>query len=556
MIWLLYAACAGFLTLFLIAPVAIAIGGVSLSNLAEIAQHPVLRDGVFNALGIASVTTVACLAIALPLAWIAARYRFAGRGVAEALLLAPLILPPFVGAIGFVQVLGRHGALNALLVGLGIVAPGQEIDWLGDHRLAAVVAIEALHLYPFLYLTTTAALARLDPALVEAARAAGAGPLTVWRRVLLPLLAPGLFAGASVVFVWSFTELGTPLMLGFDRHLAVQIFNGLAEVEKNRLPFAQVVVMLTLAALIYGIGQGIFGRRADALGKGASAPWPTVALRGWWAVAAASPFVVVIILAAAPHAAVALLSFSGEWYGTVLPRWFTTDHYAQALAHPHVVPGILNSLLYAGAATVLAGSLGAAIAWIAVRARPFGWQGLDLLAMLPLAVPGLIIAFGTLVLGVLLASVPVLGPIIDPRQNPTLLLICAYAVRRVPYVVRAVAAGLQQTPVALEEAAAACGAGPWLRLTRIVLPLIAASLAAGMLLTFSFSMLEVSDSLVIAQKRDFWPITRVLYSLTEILGNGPALACAFATWCMLFLACALWTASALTGRGAGRLLRD
>jgi iron(III) transport system permease protein len=405
-------------------------------------------------------------------------------------------------------------------------------------------------------LTTTAALARLDPALVEAARAAGAGPLAVWRRVLLPLLAPGLFAGASVVFVWSFTELGTPLLLGFDRHLAVQIFNGLAEVEKNRLPFAQVVVMLVLTALIYGIGQGMFGRRADALGKGAAAPWPATALRGWSAVAAASPFFVVIFLAAAPHAAVALLAISGEWYGTVLPRWFTADHYAQALAHPQVVPGILNSLLYAGSATVLAGALGAAIAWIAVRARPFGWQALDLLAMLPLAVPGLIIAFGTLVLGVLLASLPMLGPIIDPRQNPTLLLICAYAVRRVPYVVRAVTAGLQQTPVALEEAAAACGAGPWLRVTRIVLPLIAASLAAGLLLTFSFSMLEVSDSLVIAQKRDYWPITRVLYSLTEILGNGPALACAFATWCMLFLACALWTASALTGRGAGRLLRD
>jgi iron(III) transport system permease protein len=216
-----------------------------------------------------------------------------------------------------------------------------------------------------------------------------------------------------------------------------------------------------------------------------------------------------------------------------------------------VVPSIANSLLYAGLATVLATVLGAATAWLVVRARPRGWWLLDALTMLPLAVPGLIIAVGTLAMGVFIArSVPALAPWIDPQANPLLLLVCAYAVRRIPYVVRSVAAGLEQTPVALEEAAAACGAGPAVRLRRIVLPLVAASLAAGALLTFSFSMLEVSDSLVIAQSRADWPITRVLFSLTEILGNGPAVACAFATWCMLFLAATLGTARALAGRGA------
>ena len=113
-----------------------------------------------------------------------------------------------------------------------------------------------------------------------------------------------------------------------------------------------------------------------------------------------------------------------------------------------------------------------------------------------------------------------------------------------------VAAGLQQAPVALEEAAAALGARAPTRLRRIVLPLVAGNLAAGALLTFSYSMLEVSDSLVLAQKRDYYPVTRVIYELAGIVGPGPSIACAFALWAMLFLAATLAAANAFLGRRA------
>ena len=145
---------------------------------------------------------------------------------------------------------------------------------------------------------------------------------------------------------------------------------------------------------------------------------------------------------------------------------------------------------------------------------------------------------------------------LDPQRNPAPLLIIAYAVRRLPHVVRAVNAGLVQAPVVLEEAAAACGAGPFTRLWRITMPLIAGSLAAGALLTFSFSMLEVSDSLILAQQRDFWPITKVIYELAVQLGNGPALACAFGAWAMLFLASCLAAAAVFLGKGPTALFRS
>ena len=198
-----------------------------------------------------------------------------------------------------------------------------------------------------------------------------------------------------------------------------------------------------------------------------------------------------------------------------------------------------------------------ALAWVVVRWRPPGWRALDTLAMVPLAVPGLIMAFGFLALAILVgAALPALRPWIDPQVNPGPVLVVAYAVRRLPHALRAVAAGLHQAPPALEEAAAACGAGPWTRLRRVTLPLIAGSLVAAAMLTFTFSMLEVSDSLILAQSRAHWPVTTVIYDLVGVLGPGPALACAFATWAMLFLATGLATAAGFLGRGAGGLLRD
>ncbi|HEX3134631.1 MAG TPA: ABC transporter permease subunit, partial [Planctomycetota bacterium] len=234
------------------------------------------------------------------------------------------------------------------------------------------------------------------------------------------------------------------------------------------------------------------------------------------------------------------------------PESFTSRHLSDALAHPAVVPGVMNSLLYAGGATVLALLLGTFIAWVGTRWKPHSWQVLDTLAMLPLAIPGVILAFGFLVM---VMSIPPLRALFDPVRDPTAILIIAYAVRRLPHVVRAGSAGLAQVPPVYEEAAASLGAGLGQRLRRITLPLIAGSLAAGALLTFSFSMLEVSDSLILAQRHDAFPITKVLFELVSILGQGPAIACAFAVWAMLFLASCLWLSSAVLGRGVTSLFR-
>ena len=140
-------------------------------------------------------------------------------------------------------------------------------------------------------------------------------------------------------------------------------------------------------------------------------------------------------------------------------------------------------------------------------------------------------------------------------MRPVLLISAAYAIRRVPYVLRAAASGLEQTPIELESAARNMGGRPFTVLWKISLPLIAANLLVGGLFAFSFSMLEVSDSLLLAQKTEFYPITKAIYDLSQYFGSGPAVAAAFCGWAMAFLAAALIAASAMLGKKLGALFR-
>jgi iron(III) transport system permease protein len=171
--------------------------------------------------------------------------------------------------------------------------------------------------------------------------------------------------------------------------------------------------------------------------------------------------------------------------------------------------------------------------------------------MLPLAVPGLVLAVGYL-------SMTQEGRFfawLNPSADPTLLLMIAYAMRRLPYIVRSAVAGLQQTSVALEEAALNLGATPRRVLSRITLPLVSANLVAGGLLAFSFAMLEVSDSLVLAQKQQHYPITKAIYELFQLIGDGRFLASALGVWAMVFLGVTLLLANRTLGRRLGVLFR-
>ncbi len=561
--WFLFALLAGLFGLLLLWPVISVIGGGFHVNgrwtteyLFGVFKNPIYAEGLFNSLRLALGATALAVLLAVPLAWLAHAYAFPGQRLFSALLLVPMVLPPFVGAIGFLQVLGPYGALNALL-GCG------PVDWLGQSRLLSVITLQALAFYPIIYLNVSAALANIDPALHEAAQNLGGGGWTVFRRVTLPLVMPGLFAGCTLVFIACFTELGTPLIMNYSRCAAVQVYDELKEISASPFPYALVTVVLGASVALYAASRLAFGGRAYAMQAKATSqhkPHPATGAAG---LLVALPFAIVAALALLPHAGVILTSLSvpGAWYRTVLPANFTLGHYAEALGHAMTLDAIRNSLLFSSLAVLFNLAVGVAVAWIVVRSRIRARAVLDALAMVPLAVPGLVMAFGYISVSGALAGLPTvkdnpaLTALLDVRTNPTLFLVIAYAVRRLPYIVRAAVAGLQQTAVSLEEASANLGATPWITLRRITAPLIAANLIAGALLAFAFSMLEVSDSLMLAQKVEYYPITKTIFELSQLMGVGRYLAAALGVWAMVFLTVTIAGSSLLLGKRLGALFR-
>src|SRR5438067_6827027 len=222
---------------------------------ALIFSNELYRLSFANSLVIALTTVALTLALSLPLALLFARYRFPGRAFFNAALLVPLILPPFVGAIGLKHLFARFGSVNLLLTHIGIISLKHPIDWFGAGGLFGIILIQVLHLFPIMQLSLAAALENIDPSLSDAAANLGAGKAHIFRTVTLPLLIPGLFAGASIVFVNAFTDLGTPLIFDFRATVPAQIFNTSSEAATNPVGYALVVLTLALVSGLFLLGK-------------------------------------------------------------------------------------------------------------------------------------------------------------------------------------------------------------------------------------------------------------------------------------------------------------
>ena len=526
-------------------------GRFTLAYLKVLLQDPVYLGGLANSFLLALTTTTFALLIALPLAFVSDRFLYPGKGLLGSLILVPMILPPFVGAIGIKQILGQYGALNSLIIHLGLRPEGWTFDWLGANQFLGIALVNAFSLYPIIYLNAVAAMANIDPAMEEAAENLGCVGLRRFVKITLPLIKPGLFAGGTIVFIWAFTDLGVALIFDYAKVTSVQIFYGLKDIGGNPFPYALVAVMLTSSVLIYAVGKGLFGRTGHAMMAKAThsgGPQTLPPLQAWGCTAL---FAGITFVAVLPHLGVILVAFSNDWYASVLPSHLTMDNFKLALGHDLTVPAIANSLKYASISTLIDLVLGIILAYVIVRSKIAGRQILDFLAMLPLAVPGLVLAFGYLAMSQEGKFFSFLNPVADP----TILLIIAYSVRRLPYVVRSAAAGFQQTSETLEEAAQNLGCPPLKATFKITIPLILANLIAGGLLAFSFAMLEVSDSLILAQKQAFYPITKAIYELFQLLGDGKFIASALGVWAMAFLGITIAGMTILLGKKLGAIFR-
>jgi iron(III) transport system permease protein len=350
----------------------------------------------------------------------------------------------------------------------------------------------------------------------------------------------------ALVFVWAFTDLGTPLLMEFRAVLPYQAFSLVTDLNQNPMGYALTAVMGAAGLGGYWVSQWIGRGQARSHGKGERKA-PEKELKGLRGLLAAGALGGVLAAASVPMVFLALIACSRGWFLSIGPEEFTADHFGQLLDHRITRGSIQTSLLLSSLACLADLVLGFWLARLVLVSGGFRGRLLETLAMAPLALPGIVLAFGYVAL--------FSGTPLDPAGNPLLLLVMAYAMRRLPFVFRSVLTGYRSLPDRMDEAAQTLGQGFWGRLWDIHLPLLAPYLLASGMLVFAFSMLEVSDSLVLAMKEFYYPVTKAMYFLTSRAGDGNNLAAALAVIGMVILGAAVAGANRLLGKKFGEMFR-
>ena len=508
---------------------------------------PLFTESLVNSMIVGIVSVITTSLIGVPLAYLLTRYEFKTKTVMEMLSSLPLIMPPFIGTIGLTYFFGRSGTINLFLLNFFHAEPIPFLEGIGG-----VIFVETLHLYPLILLNCSASLANIDPALEEAAENLGASEWNRFKTVTFPLMLPGYAAGALLVFLWSLSDLGTPLVIGSSayRLLAPQAFLRITAGDMFD-PFGNLacvfMVALSLIALL-AVRKYVGLRQYAVVPSGVPQSAIVKRLEGKRLIAISLPFIVLIFASLLPHIGIILSSFATVWSFSYLPQGYTLNNYYEITFR---TPQFLtNTLLYCSLSAALDIVLGAAIAYMLVRKRFPGHDSLDTLATMPFAIPGVVLGIGYLSL---FHNVYLPGMTI-PLTRTIILVILSYAVRRLPYTIRSCHASLQQIHVSLEEASKNLGANGLQTFMRITLPLMMGGLVAGGLLAFVNAVVEISTTLLLIPSTEYGPLSFGIYDYIHTpVGYGSA--CALGVIAISMVAITIVVVNRVFGKRMGTLFR-
>ncbi|MGI8909546.1 MAG: ABC transporter permease [Rubrobacteraceae bacterium] len=417
-----------------------------------------------RSVALSTIVTGAAVALAVPLAWLTARTDLPGREAWGVLAALPLVIPSYVGGLVLVSTLGPRGLLQGLLEPFGV------------ERLPSIYGLPGaalaltLFTYPYIFLTVRGVLKDMDPALEDAARSLGSGRWTVFFRVTLPQLRPGIVAGVVLVALYTLSDFGAVSLLQFDsfsREIYTQYTSAF-----DRTPAAILALMLvclvTVTFFVESRTRGRAGYGQNRTPRSVRVPlgrwqWPALVFCG----------TVVLLALVVPVGVLVFWLLRGLSSGEVLnPVWESAWHsvYVSGLA-----AGV--AALAALPVAVLAARFPGRVAGVVERLTYFGF-----------ALPAIVLALALVFFGSNYA----------PALYQTLpLLIFAYAVHFLPQAVGPIRASLLQARPRIEEAARSLGRGPASVLATVTVPLARSGLVAGAALVFLTTMKELPATLLL-----------------------------------------------------------
>jgi thiamine transport system permease protein len=445
-------------------------------GLGETLRNPYYWGRLGWSLGYGLASSLLSVLLALPLAY-AFRYRFAGREALLSLSTVPFVLPTLVVALGFLALAGPRG-----LLGLNLQGTPWILLWAAVFYNLGLVLRLLVVLLPSLETP------------LAAARTLGASPWRAYLRVGIPLLAPGLLAGAGLTFVYTFSSFGLPLVLGGSRYatLEVEIYSllsyRLAFPEATALALAQLTVSAGVT-LLYLWAQA---RLALSLGTGTGPK--TLPRPHAWGLS-----LVLWLCFALLYAPLLALLLRALQNPSAFARIWSSDAFTPA------GEALWNTLRFAGLTLLLAFPIGFLYAYAVWRGGGTRW--LDLTGMLPLLISPVLVGLGYL--------------LTYPRLSGSLLLlITAYTLLSYPLLSRALLPALRAMPQSVLEAARTLGAGPWRRLWRVEWPLLQGAVRSGLALTLAAVIGEFGATLIL-RRPEWTTLSLAIYERLGRPGAGP-----------------------------------
>ena len=479
----------------------------TLANYFKVLGRPFYRAAVTNTLAIGVTATLTTMLISVPFAFALARLPVPGKAAILALAAMPLVLPSFVSAYAIVLLLGRAGIvtqwLNSWGIGFGSI-----------YGAGGIVLVYTLTLYPYVLLPTMAGFKAVDVSVEEAAQSLGSSPRRTLWTVTLPIVIPSILAGGLLVFIETLENFGVPFVLAEDMPIfaveAFKLFIGETAPNPSSAGVLGVLLILTTAAVLLIQRRYLSARR---FATGARAAPPILRVGTGLRIAAAVYCWTVVLLALVPFFAIVVLSFM-EFRGPVLHPNFSLDNFR--ILFDRSTRPLLNTLLFATMAAIAVTLVGVPIAYVVTRVRSTLATVLDVIATLPFAIAGTVLAIGFVVSfnsGWLILTG---GP---------LIMVLAYTVRKVPFAVRSSSAILHQIDPSLEEASISLGRSPLQTFGRILVPLMLGGILSGFVLTWVTVASELSATVVL-YSGSWRTLTVVMFQALESGGGGVATAAA------------------------------
>lgn len=504
-------------------------------NFERFLEGATFTNALWNSITVGVLTTIVSTALALPAAYALARVTIPFRNLILALMVIPIIAPPFIGAYSWIVLLGKRGIITHFIDSwFGIEMPSL-------YGLYGIVLALSLHYFPYIFLFVQGALAASDPYIEESAHLMGARPSWIIRTITLPLVIPTIAAGALIVLAKALGNFGVPAILGGEYYVLPTLIyyqvHGFFDLNAASA-IALINVLITLVAIL------ILGR----LNKKQHFVTVTSVTRrskrhsGLTAQILANGYIWLLLLfALLPQIIIVFSSFAERWGGSLFPTEYGFGNYFTVWEESR--RPIVNSLILASAATIMCVVFGSLAAYTSVRRRFYGKWALDLTIMLPFVIPGI-------VTGVAFLTSFNTGMVV--LTGTAMIIVLAYFTRRIAYIFRSVSASIAQVDIKIEEASTICGA-TWSRTMRkVTVPLIAPGILAGSILVFSTLITEMSVTIILYSAR--WKTISI--SIFEQLTSDDVLeASTVGAIAIVMTLILVFTASKLIGKSMSDMFR-